>query len=71
MGQAARVLAEAVHADGYRPDIILAIARGGLGGILANPGLTEGLNVHRGEIFNAVVGESLKLPVRAPATLAA
>ena len=48
----------------------LAIARGGLSGILANPGLTEGLNVHRGEIFNAVVGESLQLPVRAPATLA-
>ena len=30
VGEAARVLAEAVHADGYRPGIILAIARGGL-----------------------------------------
>jgi hypoxanthine phosphoribosyltransferase len=30
LGTAARSLAEAVHADGYRPDIILAIARGGL-----------------------------------------
>ena len=30
VGEAARALAEAVHADGYRPDIILAIARGGL-----------------------------------------
>lgn len=30
LGSAARSLAEAVHADGYRPDIILAIARGGL-----------------------------------------
>ena len=30
VGAAARSLAEAVHADGYRPDIILAVARGGL-----------------------------------------
>lgn len=30
VGESARALAEAVHADGYRPDIILAIARGGL-----------------------------------------
>jgi len=30
VGEAARFLAEAVHADGYRPDIILAVARGGL-----------------------------------------
>ena len=30
VGEAARVLAEVVHADGYGPDIILSIARGGL-----------------------------------------
>ncbi len=30
LGSGARELAEAVHADGYRPDIVLAIARGGL-----------------------------------------
>lgn len=30
VGRAARSLAEAVHASGYRPDIILAVARGGL-----------------------------------------
>ena len=30
VGVAARALAEAVHGDGYRPDIILAVARGGL-----------------------------------------
>lgn len=30
LGTAARWLAETVHADGYQPDIILAIARGGL-----------------------------------------
>lgn len=30
VGTAARSLAEAVHADGYRPDLILAVARGGL-----------------------------------------
>jgi hypoxanthine phosphoribosyltransferase len=30
LGAAARQLAETVHGDGFRPDIILAIARGGL-----------------------------------------
>src|SRR3954463_15784397 len=30
LGTGARYLAEAVTADGYRPDIVLAIARGGL-----------------------------------------
>ena len=30
LGAGARELAELVHADGYRPDIVLAIARGGL-----------------------------------------
>ena len=30
LGDGARELAEVVHADGYRPDIVLAIARGGL-----------------------------------------
>ena len=30
LGDGARELAEAIHADGYRPDIVLAIARGGL-----------------------------------------
>jgi uncharacterized protein len=30
LGAGARALAEAVHADGYAPDIVLAIARGGL-----------------------------------------
>jgi hypoxanthine phosphoribosyltransferase len=30
MGTASRALAQAVYDDGYRPDIILAIARGGL-----------------------------------------
>ena len=30
VGEAARSLAETIHADGYAPDIILAIARGGL-----------------------------------------
>jgi hypothetical protein len=30
LGTGARALAEMVHGDGYRPDIILAIARGGL-----------------------------------------
>jgi len=30
LGEGAQELAEFVHADGYRPDIVLAIARGGL-----------------------------------------
>lgn len=30
VGESARFLAQAVHDDGYRPDIILAVARGGL-----------------------------------------
>ena len=30
LGEGARELAELVHADGYKPDIVLAIARGGL-----------------------------------------
>jgi uncharacterized protein len=30
LGEGARELAELVHRDGYRPDIVLAIARGGL-----------------------------------------
>jgi hypothetical protein len=30
LGDGARALAEAIDADGYRPDIVLAIARGGL-----------------------------------------
>jgi len=30
LGDGTRALAEAIHDDGYRPDIVLAIARGGL-----------------------------------------
>lgn len=30
VGPATRALAQAVHDDGYRPDVVLAIARGGL-----------------------------------------
>src|SRR5690349_13763187 len=30
LGDGAQELAELVHADGYRPDIVLAVARGGL-----------------------------------------
>ena len=30
LGAGSRELAELVHRDGYRPDIVLAIARGGL-----------------------------------------
>src|SRR3982751_2079610 len=30
LGQGARELAERIHADGFEPDVVLAIARGGL-----------------------------------------
>ena len=30
LGAGARALAEAAHADGYVPDVILAVSRGGL-----------------------------------------
>src|SRR5678815_970913 len=30
LGEGARELAQRIHADGYEPDVILAIARGGL-----------------------------------------
>jgi hypoxanthine phosphoribosyltransferase len=30
LGEGSRALAEAVHADGYRPDMVLGVARGGL-----------------------------------------
>lgn len=42
----------------------LAIAKGGLSAILANPHLREGLNVHRGAVTYKAVAESLSLRYR-------
>jgi alanine dehydrogenase len=45
----------------------LALARGGLQAILANPHLTAGLNVHHGAVTHPAVARSLELPYVAPA----
>jgi alanine dehydrogenase len=49
----------------------LALAKGGVAAVLADPGLRAGLNVHRGTLFNRAVGESLGLPWQEPGALAA
>lgn len=63
-GQAMRELAQAVADDGYEPDIILSIARGGL---FVAGGLGYALdvkNVHLASVeFYTGVGETLPMPV--------
>ena len=67
LGEGSRALAETVHADGYRPDIVLGIARGGLlvaGGLSYALGVknTFSLNVE----FYTGVEERLELPILLP-----
>ena len=67
LGDGSRALAEAVHADGYRPDIVLGIARGGLlvaGGLAYALGVKNicSLNVE----FYTGVDERLELPMLLP-----
>ena len=67
LGSGARELAQAVHDDGYRPDIVLAIARGGLlvGGAVAYAlGVknTFAMNVE----FYTGVDERLEMPMILP-----
>jgi len=67
LGEGAQELAELVHADGYRPDIVLAIARGGLlvGGALGSAlGVknTFTMNVE----FYTGVDERLEMPMLLP-----
>jgi hypoxanthine phosphoribosyltransferase len=67
IGEGARALAEAVHADGYRPDIVLGIARGGMlvaGALSYALGIknTFTLNVE----FYTGVDERLELPMLLP-----
>ena len=67
LGRGSRVLAEAVAADGYRPDMILGIARGGLlvaGGIGYALGVknTFTMNVE----FYTGVDQRLELPMILP-----
>ena len=67
LGDGARELAEAVERDGYRPDIILAIARGGLpvaGALAYALGVknTFTMNVE----FYTGIDERLELPMLLP-----
>jgi hypoxanthine phosphoribosyltransferase len=67
LGEGSRRLAEAVHADGYRPDIILAIARGGL---LVAGALSYALGVKNTFTLNVEfytgVDERLEMPMLLP-----
>ncbi|QBI22120.1 phosphoribosyltransferase [Egibacter rhizosphaerae] len=69
-GVGARELAQTVDADGYRPDAVLAIARGGLviGGALAyalgvKPSYLVNVEYYTGE------GQTMEAPVVLPAAL--
>ena len=69
-GVAGRELAQTVADDGYQPDIILAIARGGLflAGALAYALSVKNLYVMNVEYYTGV-GERLDLPVILPPSL--
>ena len=67
LGRGSRELAETIHADGYEPDIVLAIARGGLlvaGAIAYALGVknTFTMNVE----FYTGVDERLEMPMILP-----
>jgi hypoxanthine phosphoribosyltransferase len=67
LGDGARELAEQIHRDGYRPDIVLAVARGGLlvGGALGfalGVKNTFSMNVE----FYTGVDERLEMPMLLP-----
>jgi len=67
LGDGARELAETIHLDGYRPDIVLAIARGGLpvaGALAYALGVknTFTMNVE----FYTGIDERLELPMLLP-----
>jgi hypoxanthine phosphoribosyltransferase len=69
-GQATRELAAAVHADGFAPDVVVAIARGGLtvGGALAYALDVKNCGAMNVE-FYVGVDERLEVPVVIPPTL--
>jgi hypoxanthine phosphoribosyltransferase len=62
VGEATRALATAVHEDGYEPDVILAIARGGL---IVAASLAYALNVKNTFTMNVefYTGVDERLPV--------
>ncbi|MFF5261196.1 phosphoribosyltransferase [Actinomadura viridis] len=66
-GTAARALAQAIADDGYRPDLILSIARGGLfvAGALGYALDVKNLHVMNVEFYTGV-NERLDLPVMLP-----
>jgi hypoxanthine phosphoribosyltransferase len=70
-GEAAKALAEMVATDGYRPDLILSIARGGLliAGSLAYALGVKNLHVLNVEYYTGQ-GERLDVPVILPPPLA-
>jgi hypoxanthine phosphoribosyltransferase len=65
-GTASRELAEQVAGDGYRPDIILAIARGGLF-VAGALGYVKNLHVASVEFYTGV-DERLPVPIMLPPT---
>jgi hypoxanthine phosphoribosyltransferase len=71
-GTACRELAQAVADDGYRPDMILAIARGGLG---LGMGLGYALGVKNTSVVNVEfytgIDQRLDVPIMLPPTPAA
>src|ERR1700685_1007493 len=66
-GDASRDLARAIADDGFRPDLILAIARGGLfvAGALGYALSVKNLHVMNVEFYNGV-GTTLDMPVMLP-----
>jgi uncharacterized protein len=66
-GYAARDLARAIAEDGFRPDIILAIARGGMfvAGALGYALSVKNLHLMNVEFYNGV-GSTLDMPVMLP-----
>jgi len=66
-GEAARELARAISDDGFRPDLILAIARGGMfvAGALGYALSVKNLHLMNVEFYNGV-GSTLDMPVMLP-----
>jgi hypoxanthine phosphoribosyltransferase len=66
-GDASREMARAIADDGFRPDVILAIARGGLffAGALGYALAVKNLHVMNVEFYNGV-GSTLAMPVMLP-----
>src|SRR5258707_12121888 len=67
LGEGTRDLAEQVHRDGYRPDIILSIARGGL---LVGGAISYALEVKNTFTMNVEfytgIDERLEMPMLLP-----